>query len=161
MSDSSEQRVSELAALCKTRGLTVGLAESCTGGLLSSWICAQSGVSSFYRGGVVCYAGEVKENILHVPRSLLQVHGEVSLPVARAMAQGARHALGCQWSVSVTGIAGPTGGNPEKPVGFVCFAVVGPGFEQVAQRQFEKGDRQQIQRQAASFALEFLLRAMG
>lgn len=156
-----EKRVLELSALCRQRHWTVGVAESCTGGLLSSWICAYPGVSSFYQGGVVSYARSVKMDVLGVSPNLLLAHGEVSLPVAQAMARGARTALDCTWAVSVTGVAGPSGGSPAKPVGFVCFAAVGPGFESSVHRQFSAASgREDIQRHAALFAFDFLLNAM-
>lgn len=157
----AEARVRELEALCLRRDWTVGCAESCTGGLLASSLCAFPGVSSFFVGGVISYARSVKAEILKVPAPLLSVHGEVSLPVARAMAVGARSALSCSWAVSITGVAGPSGGTPAKPVGFVCFGVSGPGFESVVQQQFDgHGGRQDIQRQAALFAFELLVNAM-
>jgi PncC family amidohydrolase len=161
MSPEVVSRVQELEQICRAREWTVAVAESCTGGLLSSWICAQPGVSSFYRGGVVSYAREVKNAILHVPNSLIAVHGEVSLPVAKAMAIGVREALASTWAVSVTGVAGPSGGTADKPVGFVCFAAVGPGFVGATQQTFAAGGgRQDIQRQAALFAFDFMLNAM-
>lgn len=154
-------RIQELEKICLARGWTVGLAESCTGGLLSAWICSWPGVSKFYQGAVVSYARAVKKNVLNVPLTLIQAHGEVSLPVARAMAEGARECLGSTWSVSITGIAGPGGGSPAKPVGTCCFAVRGPGFEKTAGQVFAaSGGRQDIQRQAALFAFDFLLSAM-
>lgn len=156
-----EAQVRELEKVCVSRGWTVGFAESCTGGLLASSVTAFSGVSAFFQGAVVSYSGDVKAKILRVPKRLMQVHGEVSQPVATAMAHGAREALDCDWSVSITGIAGPGGGSVEKPVGFVCFAVVGPGFESAAQQRFDDhGGRQDIQRQAALFAFDLLLNAM-
>lgn len=163
------QRVEELERVCRTRTWTVGLAESCTGGLLSSWICSQPGVSSFFQGSVVSYARSVKEGVLGVPAPLIRTHGEVSVPVAKAMAAGVRERLVCDWSVSITGIAGPGGGSAEKPVGFVCFAVVGPGFEKADQKRFsamggatgaDATSREDIQRQAALFAFDLLLNAM-
>jgi len=155
------KRVKTLEEICHTRVWTVGLAESCTGGLLSSWICSQPGVSSFFLGSVVSYARSVKERILQIPTAMIKTHGEVSVPVAKAMANGVRKELGCDWSLSITGIAGPGGGSPEKPVGFVCFAVAGPGFESSVHKQFEAGGgREDIQRQAALFAFDFLLNAM-
>ncbi len=153
--------LNELEKLCVLRGLTIGLAESCTGGLLSASICERPGVSKIFKGAVVSYARDVKEAVLGVPKSLMQAHGEVSLPVAQAMAVGAREVLKCDWAVSVTGIAGPSGGTPEKPVGTVCFAISGPSFERVESKIFPAGGgRQDIQRQAALFALDFLLSAM-
>jgi PncC family amidohydrolase len=157
----SASAIQALEQLCRTRRWTLGLAESCTGGLLSGWICSYPGVSSFYKGCVVSYARSVKSGLLRVPESLLQVHGEVSLTTAAAMAHGAQKVLDCTWSLSVTGIAGPSGGTPEKPVGFVCFAAVGPAFERAVSKQFEgNSPRQDIQRQAALFAFDFLLNAM-
>lgn len=154
-------RIKELEKICDLRGWTVGLAESCTGGLLSSWICEWPGVSRFFQGAVVSYARSVKIGVLQVPLPMIQAHGEVSLPVARAMAFGARSALDADWTVSITGIAGPSGGRPGKPVGTVCFAVTGPGFERLSQQAFPaSGSRQDIQRQAALFAFDFLLSAM-
>ena len=156
-----EARVRELERISVTRGWTIGTAESCTGGLLASAITAFAGVSSFFQGGVISYARSVKAEILRVPVPLLRVHGEVSLPVAVSMAHGARAVLECDWAVSITGVAGPGGGSPDKPVGFVCFAVVGPGFEKAVQHQFDgHGGRQDIQRQSALFAFDLLLNAM-
>ncbi|NJL25435.1 MAG: CinA family protein [Calothrix sp. SM1_5_4] len=153
------KRVEELEALCLKRGWTLGLAESCTGGLLSTWICSRPGVSKFFLGAVVSYARSVKESVLQVPGALTRAHGEVSLPVARAMASGARQALGCDWAVSVTGIAGPTGGSPEKPVGTVCFAVVGPAFENVSQQVFPAGGGDKTSSaKPALFAFRFSLK---
>lgn len=164
-----QKRIKELERLCKSRHWTLSFAESCTGGLASAALCAEPGVSSFYKGSVVSYAREVKAEILGVKPTLIKAHGEVSLPVALAMARGVREKLKSDWAVSVTGVAGPSGGSKEKPVGFVCFAVVGPGFEKAVQQQFhaEAGDakatvtaRQVIQRQAALFAFDLLLNAM-
>lgn len=161
MTPEVEQRVLRLGKLCSERSLTIGCAESCTGGLLSSWICAFPGVSSFYQGCVVSYARTVKRDLLSVPESLLKTHGEVSGVVALAMAVGAKRALISDWAVSVTGVAGPNGGTLDKPVGLVWFAVVGPGFERVVSQQFgAHGGRQDIQRQAALFAFDFLISAL-
>lgn len=154
-------RIETLERLCVLRAQRVGVAESCTGGLLASWICAWPGASRFFDGGVVSYARHVKEQVLKVPPALIRTHGEVSVPVARAMAVGAREALTVDWAVSITGIAGPSGGTPQKPVGTVCFARVGPGLETAVQHVFPaSGGRQDIQRQAALFAFDFLLDAM-
>lgn len=153
-------RVQEMAKICEARHWKVGFAESCTGGLLASWVSSQPGVSSFFSGAVVSYARNVKAEVLGVPSHLLAAHGEVSLPVARAMAHGARQKLQVDWSVAITGIAGPTGGSADKPVGFVCFAVSGPGFEKAEHRLFDSQPRQDVQRQAAFFAFDLLLSAM-
>lgn len=162
------KRFGELKKICDSRRWTLSLAESCTGGLASAALCSEAGVSSFYVGGIVSYARAVKAGTLGVSWALLKTHGDVSLPVALAMARGARKALQSNWSVSITGIAGPSGGSPEKPVGYVCFAVVGPGFEKAVQQQFRVAAkkkskvtaRQDIQRQATLFAFDLLLSAM-
>lgn len=136
---------------------TVAFAESCTGGLLSSWLTALPGVSSVYRGSVVSYHPDAKVQLLLVPRSALQSYGEVSLPVALAMAHGARNQLGSDWALSMTGIAGPSGGTTEKPVGTVCFGLVGPGVERSSVQRFGLLPRVEIQQKSALFALDFLL----
>lgn len=157
----TERQIQELESLCLQRGLTVGLAESCTGGLLSSWICQRAGVSKWFQGAIVSYSGRVKADVLGVEPSLLKVHGEVSLPVARAMAEGARSVLSCDWAVSITGIAGPGGGSLLKPVGTVCFAVVGPGVSRMRQEHFlVEGGRVEIQARSAELALTWLCQAM-
>jgi PncC family amidohydrolase len=163
-------KVKDLERLCRLRGWSVATAESCTGGLLSSWITSQPGVSSFFKGSVVSYSRSVKENVLGVSSNLLAVHGEVSQPVARAMAKGAVAHLEVDWAVAITGVAGPSGGSQEKPVGFVCFAVVGPGFEESRFKHFTPAaesamgagstSREDIQRQSALFAFDLLLNAM-
>ena len=153
-----EALITELISLCKSRNLTLGFAESCTGGLVSSWLTEYAGVSSIYKGGVVSYAGTVKTAVLGVPKTLLKTHGEVSLPVARAMASGVRQAVGSTWGLGVTGIAGPGGGTPRKPVGTVCFGVSGPGLETACWQVFpDGGGRKDIQRQAALFAFDYLV----
>lgn len=160
MATDIKQQVQHLAELMKQRKNTLALAESCTGGMLSAHITNLSGVSSFYQGAVVSYSAQVKQNILGVSDSLIKVHGEVSEPVAKAMAQGAKQQLNSQWSVSITGIAGPNGGTKDKPVGTVCFAVAGPAFVVTKTKNFT-GNREQVQQQSCSFALEALLSAMN
>jgi len=109
--------------LLKRRGLTLALAESCTGGLVSHRITDVSGSSAYYQGAVVSYSNEVKECALHVQRDTLQRHGAVSEQTAREMAQGVRDVLRADIGLSVTGIAGPDGGTLEKPVGLVYVAL--------------------------------------
>lgn len=140
----------------RTRNQTIGFAESCTGGLLSARMAAEAGVSDVYLGAVVCYAYSVKESLLGVSRNVLRLEGAVSERVARQMAQGMRIQTKCDWSVAITGIAGPTGGTLEKPVGTVWFAVAGPGVELTSKKLFA-GNRGEIQSQAADFAVELLL----
>lgn len=141
----------------RERQQSLSLAESCTGGRLSSAITSVSGASQVFYGSFVTYANELKERFLFVSASLLKSMGAVSLPVAKAMARGARQQTKSVWSVAVTGIAGPSGGSAKKPVGTVCFAVCGPGVECVEQQLFV-GTREQIQSAAVDHALKILLR---
>ena len=152
----SETLLDELLVKLRERKSSVGFAESCTGGLLSATVAARAGVSDVYMGAIVSYANHVKQNLLGVSADSLSKYGAVSEVVACEMAQGARRALKCEMSIAITGIAGPSGGTPDKPVGTVCIAVAGPNFERVETKRFQ-GDRQSIQRQAMQFALKFLV----
>ncbi len=137
------------------RGERVALAESCTGGLLAQLLTEVPGASAVLDVGVVAYANAIKEQVLGVGGDQLAAHGAVSEPVARAMAEGARRLGRATWGLGITGIAGPTGGTPEKPVGTVHLALAGPqGTEAVA--RLYRGDRVRIQRQAAFEALNML-----
>lgn len=107
-------------------GQTLSVAESCTGGGLGAQLTEVPGASSVMLGGVISYANAIKRDLLAVPEQLLEQHGAVSAPVAEAMALGVRRLTGSDWALSVTGIAGPDGGTPEKPVGLVFVAVAGP-----------------------------------
>ena len=104
-------------------GLTLATAESCTGGALSAQLTALAGASNYFVGGVVSYSNEVKESVLHVPHDILATHGAVSEPTAIHMAEGVRRHLHADYGIATTGIAGPGGGSPEKPVGTVWIAV--------------------------------------
>lgn len=137
-------------ALCESQE-SLALAESCTGGWLARELTALPGSSQVFRGGVVAYSNAVKAGLLGVPLETLDRHGAVSREVALAMAQGARERLGGTWGLAVTGIAGPEGGTPEKPVGTVWLAVAGPRGE-VARRLDLRGNREQIRARAAGQA---------
>jgi nicotinamide-nucleotide amidase len=150
------QLVAKLTRLLRERNETVCFAESCTGGLLSASVASLAGVSDVYVGSIVAYSNQVKENFLGVPSSLIKTLGAVSTPVARHMAFGARSRFETTWSISITGIAGPSGGTPEKPVGTVCFGLCGPGLEKTEQKQFA-GDRHDVQSKSAEFAILMLL----
>lgn len=149
--------IDEIKKLLDDRGQTLACAESCTGGLLSARLVDYPGVSSFYLGAVVSYANAAKEKVLHVPPELIKTVGAVSLPVALAMARGVKSQYSSSWAVSTTGIAGPTGGTKEKPVGTVCFGIVGPGIEYSEQKLFS-GERSKIQEQSVDYALELLMK---
>lgn len=117
---------SVVGALLRDRGQTVATAESCTGGLLGSRITDIAGSSAYYLGGVVCYTAAAKIDLVGVDPALIREHGEVSEPVAIALANGIRTRFGSTWGVGITGIAGPGGGTETKPVGTVHVAVAGP-----------------------------------
>lgn len=142
-------------AACRLANLSLATAESCTGGQVAARLTAVPGASEVFRGGVVAYANEVKTAILGVPDDILTTHGAVSEPVARAMAEGARRALGSDLAVAITGIAGPGGGSPEKPVGTVDFAVA--DAESCSHKRVQLwGDRAQIQHVAGVVALKLV-----
>jgi PncC family amidohydrolase len=149
-----------LVAVCRERGLTLATAESCTGGLVAARLTSVPGASAVFLGGVVSYANAVKRQVLGVPQTVLDGAGAVSAGCAEAMAAGARRLLGADAAVSVTGIAGPDGGTPEKPVGLVWFGVAS-GRGARSERRVFAGDREAVRRQAADHALELLLGEAG
>jgi nicotinamide-nucleotide amidase len=146
-----------VAALTR-RGERVALAESCTGGLVAEMLTRVPGSSNVFDLGVVAYANAVKEGIVGVPAALLAAHGAVSEPVARALAEGVRRAGKATWGIGITGIAGPGGGTPDKPVGTVWVALAGPGGTEAVHRVW-RGDRERIRKTAAYEALDLLRRA--
>ncbi len=107
-------------------GQTLAVAESCTGGALGAALTAVAGSSAVFAGGVIAYSNAVKQQLLGVPEALLDQHGAVSEPVAKAMAEGLRSRLHCDWGIAISGVAGPGGGTVEKPVGMVCLALAWP-----------------------------------
>ncbi len=139
---------------------TVSLAESCTGGLIAERLTAVPGASRAFWGGAVTYANEAKVAVLGVNPDTLAAHGAVSEEVAAEMAQGARERLGTTYALSVTGIAGPDGGTPEKPVGTVCFGLAGPAGVKTKLRRLPDFGRGGIRALAASVALRFLLQEL-
>jgi nicotinamide-nucleotide amidase len=145
--------------LLRGRELTLGTAESCTGGLVAARLTSVPGSSDVFRGGVVAYANEVKAAELGVARELLDEFGAVSAEVAQAMALGARERLGVEVAVSVTGVAGPDGGTEEKPVGLVYLHAVGPEGELGAEFSLP-GDREAIRRRSAVSALHLVRRLL-
>jgi nicotinamide-nucleotide amidase len=125
------------------RGESMATAESCTGGLVAASIVAEPGSSDILAGGIVAYRNEIKENLLGVPHDVLEQFGAVSEQTVEAMAEGALRKFGCQWAVSTSGIAGPTGAEPGKPVGFVWMCVAN-NHEKVAFSEIVDGNRNEI-----------------
>jgi nicotinamide-nucleotide amidase len=148
---------SAVAKAIKAQSATLAIAESCTGGLAGQLVTAEAGASSFFRGSVVCYADEIKTGVLGVKPETLADFGAVSEPCAREMAEGVKKLCGSILAVSITGVAGPEGGAPDKPVGTVCFAVCGPGTTRTATKLFA-GDRDRVRMAAAYFALDLARR---
>jgi nicotinamide-nucleotide amidase len=145
--------------LCRAHRVGVSVAESCTGGLVGARLTSVPGSSAVFQGGVVAYADEVKRSLLGVPAEEIATHGAVSERVARLMAAGARARFGTEVGIAVTGIAGPGGGTPEKPVGTVWIAIDVLGAVSAMVRRYP-GDRDEIRRRAAQNSLDMLRQAL-
>lgn len=152
--ESIEEVVGRLLA---DRGLRIAVAESCTGGLLTSRLTDVPGSSRYVTEAVVAYSNDAKVMRLDVPRTAIEQHGAVSEEVARAMAEGVRRQAGTDFGIGVTGIAGPDGGSPEKPVGTVAVALAAPGATRARTFRFA-GGREQIKFQASQAALDMVRR---
>jgi len=157
MLQSKEDLEITVGRLLRQKGLSLAVAESCTGGLVSHRITNVPGSSDYYRGSVTAYACDVKEMLLRVRRETLAEYGAVSEQTAREMARGVRQATGADVGVAVTGIAGPTGGTAEKPVGLVHVALAAADGEW-AERHVWDGSRQANKAQSADAALDLLRR---
>jgi nicotinamide-nucleotide amidase len=144
---------------CRARGFWIGVAESCTGGMLGERLTAVPGSSQVVRGGVIAYDDAIKRSLLGVPAELLREHGAVSEPVVRAMASGARTRLDVDAALAITGIAGPGGGSEAKPVGTVWIALDLNGAVETRLLRLW-GDRDEIRQRSAQAALELLRRAL-
>ena len=156
-----ENLAERLGAVLLSRGEWLAVAESCTGGWLAQSVTAIAGSSAWFDRGFVTYSNAAKADMLGVPESTLERHGAVSEATARAMAQGALAHSRADWSVAITGIAGPSGGTPEKPVGTVCFAWAqrDGGCEGLTRRFI--GDRAAVREQAVALALNGLLERLA
>jgi nicotinamide-nucleotide amidase len=139
------------------RQKTLAVAESCTGGLLAERLTRNSGSSNFFMGGVICYSNSLKTKLAGVPATLIEQHGAVSQPVAQAMAEGIRARTGASIGVGITGVAGPTGGSAEKPIGLVFIGLADGRGTQIREFCFP-GDRERIRLWATQMALEMLRR---
>lgn len=138
------------------KGYSLATAESCSGGLIAHRITNVPGASGYFLGGVVTYSNEAKADLLGVREASFAAHGAVSEQVAREMAEGARRRFGADVALAVTGVAGPGGGTPEKPVGLVYTALAAPGETRVVRNEF-RGDREAVKTQTAERALNMLL----
>ncbi|HSB75038.1 MAG TPA: competence/damage-inducible protein A [Terriglobales bacterium] len=141
------------------RNATLAVAESCTGGLIGERITSVSGSSRYFAGGALVYSNELKTKFAEVPKALLAAHGAVSREVAAALAEGIRKRCGATWGLAVTGVAGPTGGTEEKPVGLVFHALSNGESTEVVERKFP-GDRERVRWWASQQALDMLRRKL-
>jgi nicotinamide-nucleotide amidase len=155
--ESHERLAAELGRRLRARGWRAATAESCTGGLVAAAITAIAGSSDWFERGFVTYSNDAKRELLDVPPASIAEHGAVSEAVAQAMAEGALAHSPADCAVSVTGVAGPGGGTPAKPVGLVCFAWARRGASTVARTHRLDGDRADVRRASVAIALEGLL----
>jgi PncC family amidohydrolase len=147
----------EVGKLLAQRGETLAVAESCTGGLLAGRITDVPGASAYFLGGIIAYSNEIKAMLLGVPEAIIASKGGVSAECTRAMAEGAQSLLKTDFSLAISGIAGPGGGTPDKPVGLVYVALASPYGVWVEEHRFV-GSRNENRRAACDAALDLLLR---
>jgi PncC family amidohydrolase len=156
----SDEELLELArrvgTVCRERGITIGTAESCTGGLVAYLVTEVPGSSDYFAGGFVTYSNDLKTGLVDVPADVLEAHGAVSAQVARAMADGARRRLAVDLAVAVTGVAGPDGGTAAKPVGLTYVAVADADGDDVRRHVWDS-DRTGNKRLSAAAALDLVL----
>ncbi|MCB8873764.1 CinA family protein [Acidisoma silvae] len=148
-----------LLAEARARGWHIATAESCTGGLIAGLLTAIVGSSDVVDGGAVTYSNAAKTRMLGVPAEMIAAHGAVSEPVARAMAEGAQKTAGTELAIAVTGVAGPGGGTPEKPVGLVWFGLASP-VGVVADHRIFPGDRTAVRMATVRHAISLLRAAL-
>ena len=151
----------ELISKCRDAGIKVATAESCTGGLIAGCLTSVSGSSDVFERGFNTYSNEAKNEMLGVPLELIKGHGAVSEPVAGAMAEGALKNAPVQLTVAVTGIAGPSGGSPEKPVGTVQIASACEGKPTINEHFLFERDRDAVRLATIKKALEMMLKQLG
>lgn len=157
----TDELAAVVGALLRSAGKTLALAESCTGGLASTMLTDVPGSSQYFLGAVVSYANAVKQELLGVRSETLRAHGAVSPEAAEEMAAGARERFGADLAVAITGIAGPDGGSPEKPVGTVYFALAEKGGPTSGNHRLFVGDRAVVRRAACLHAFELLRRRLS
>jgi nicotinamide-nucleotide amidase len=159
-SDDGTRVDEQVASLLVQQGLTVAVAESCTGGLVLGKLTDRPGASAFVRGGIVAYSDAVKEQLVGVAPKLIEEHGAVSEAVAVALADGARERIGADVGIGVTGVAGPDGGTPDKPVGLVWIALSGPGGRRLVRRTDQRGTRADVRERTVVVTLHLLRRLL-
>ena len=160
VSDNNEALEAVVVRMLKERKETLATAESCTGGLIANMITNVAGASEIFMAGYVTYANSAKSDVLNVDSKLIEQHGAVSEPVARAMADGARQRAGCTYGLATTGIAGPTGGSDEKPVGTVYVALASADSATAVKKFLFPTDRETFKQLAARAALDLLRRML-
>ncbi len=154
-----KEHIEEIMRYSKSRNMTVSTAESCTGGLIAHYITNVPGASSFFSGGVVAYSNEIKTRVLGVRKDTLEKYGAVSEDCAREMAEGVAKLFKSDFAVATTGIAGPSGGTKDKPVGLVYIGYYILG-EITVERKIFTGNREEIKEKIAKRAIEELDRKM-
>ena len=150
----------QVATMLVEQGLTVAVAESCTGGLVLGRLTDRPGSSVYVRGGIVAYSNDVKAHVAHVPAELIERYGAVSEEVAVALAEGSRTVLGSDIGIGVTGVAGPGGGTEEKPVGLVWLALVGPDGRRLVRRSNQLGSRADVRERSTTSVFHLLRRLL-
>ena len=148
-----EALAAEVGALMRANGQRLATAESCTGGWVAQCLTSIAGSSDWFERGFVTYSNEAKQEMLGVSKETLDRHGAVSVATAQAMAEGALHRSHADWAVAITGIAGPGGGSPDKPVGLVCFGWAGPDGCRASDSRCFAGNREQVRAQSVAHAL--------
>lgn len=151
-----QQASNQLGDLLSLRGETVVTAESCTGGWIAKALTDRPRSSAYMLGGLVTYSNSMKCDLLRVPPEMLEIWGAVSEPVVRQMVAGAVAVSGADFAVAVSGVAGPEGGTPAKPVGTVWFAWGSPAIGIIAQQHHFQGNRDEVRRQSVVYALQGL-----
>jgi len=152
----TNEDILKLQEILISRGETITCAESCTGGLVASKITANSGSSAIFRGSIVTYCNDIKEQELNVQKETMIKYGVVSCEVVKQMCQGVLNKFNATYAIAISGVAGPTGGTKDKPVGTVAIGIISTkGDENISIYHF-KGDRHSIQEQASLKALEMI-----
>lgn len=152
-----EALAADVGVLLQANGQRLATAESCTGGWVAQCLTSIAGSSDWFERGFVTYSNDAKQEMLGVARETLDRHGAVSVATAQAMAAGALQRSRADWAVAITGVAGPSGGSPEKPVGMVCFGWAGPGGIVDTDTRYFTGDRAQVRAQSVAHALRGVL----